>query len=78
MTAVRSRPIATDEREAVIAFLRGEGYTHSIGMSDRFFVSELDGEIVGAVRLSQDDGVLILRGMRVRNDVQRHGIGTHL
>ena len=78
MTTILSRSIVADELEAVIAFLRSEGYTHSIGKRDRFFVSELAGEIVGAVRLSPEEDVLILRGMRVRNDVQRHGIGTHL
>lgn len=78
MNAIWSRPIAADEREIVIAFLRREGYSGSIGKSDRFFVSELAGEIVAAVRLSHDEGVLVLRGMRVRCDVQRHGVGTRL
>ena len=75
---ISSRPIAADERETVIAFLRNLGYARSIGSSDRFFVSELAGEIVGTVRLAQEDGALVLRGMRVRGDVQHKGVGTHL
>jgi N-acetylglutamate synthase-like GNAT family acetyltransferase len=78
MNPIWSRPIAADERETVITFLRREGYSGSIRKTDRLFVCELAGEIVGAVRLSRDEGVLVLRGMRVRNDVQRNGVGTHL
>jgi N-acetylglutamate synthase-like GNAT family acetyltransferase len=78
MTAIQSRPIAADERETVIAFLRREGYAHSMEESDRLFVSELADEVVGAVRLCQEEGVLVLRGMRVRSDVRRRGVGTHL
>ena len=78
MAAMQSRPIAADERETVIAFLKCEGYIQPIGESDRLFVSELAGVIVGAVRLCQDEGVLVLRGMRVRGTVQRQGVGTHL
>ncbi len=42
------------------------------------FVSEISGEIVGAVRLSPEENVLVLRGMRIRRDVHRRGVGTHL
>ena len=78
MTAIVSRSIAAEERERVIAFLKNEGYSRLTGTSDRFFISELAGEIVGVVRLSREESVLVLRGMRVRSDVQRQGVGTHL
>ena len=78
MTAITSRPITADEWEIVIAFLKGEGYARSVDSHDRFFVSEISGEIVGAVRLSPEENVLVLRGMRIRRDVQRRGVGTHL
>jgi N-acetylglutamate synthase-like GNAT family acetyltransferase len=78
MTAITSRPVTADEWEIVIAFLRSQGYAHSVGNHDRFFLSEISGEIVGAVRLSPEEHVLVLRGMRIRPDVQRRGVGTHL
>jgi GNAT superfamily N-acetyltransferase len=37
-----------------------------------------NGEIVGAVRLCLEEGVLVLRGMRVRADMRRRGIGRRL
>src|ERR1051326_3107574 len=46
--------------------------------ADRFFISEMDGELVGVVRLALEEGALVLRGMRVRADMQRRGIGTRL
>jgi hypothetical protein len=56
MTAITSRPVTADEWEKVSAFLKSEGYAHSIGNHDQFFVSEISGEIVGAVRLSPEEG----------------------
>jgi N-acetylglutamate synthase-like GNAT family acetyltransferase len=35
-------------------------------------------KIVGAVRLSQESGVLVLRGMRIAQSYQRQGIGTRM
>ena len=78
MTAITSRPVSTDEWEKVLAFLRSEGYARSVANQDQFFVSEISGEMVGAVRLSPEEYVLVLRGMRIRRDVQRRGVGTHL
>jgi N-acetylglutamate synthase-like GNAT family acetyltransferase len=78
MIAIVSRPIAPHEREAVIAFLKREGYSRTVAEGDRFFISEHGGEIFGVVRLSRQDGALVLRGMRVRSDVQRQGVGTQL
>jgi GNAT superfamily N-acetyltransferase len=71
-------PTSTTERDDAIAFLRHEGYGPLIDDSDRLFISEDDGEIVGAVRLCQEDGALVLRGMRVRADRRRRGIGRRL
>jgi N-acetylglutamate synthase-like GNAT family acetyltransferase len=78
ITAIESRPIGADEREDAIAFLKSQGYARTIGENDRFFISETAGEIVGIVRLAREDGVLVLRGMRVRKDFQRRGVGIQL
>jgi N-acetylglutamate synthase-like GNAT family acetyltransferase len=72
------RNMSSNSRQDVIAFVRREGYRQPIGEADRFFTSERDGEIVGAVRLSRERGVLVLRGMRVRADMRRRGIGRRL
>src|SRR5271170_6315345 len=78
MTAILSRPIEAEERETAITFLRQQGYSRPIEAGDRFFVAELAGEIVGVVRLSREEGVVVLRGLRVRSGAQRQGVGSHL
>lgn len=67
-----------DEIQRIAAFYRSLDYTPSIGPEDVLVVAELDGSLCGVVRLCQEQGVLLLRGMRVRQDVRRQGIGTRL
>jgi predicted N-acetyltransferase YhbS len=76
--SLRSRALADRERDRAIAFLRQQRYAHAVGPRDRFFVAELADEVVAVVRLCREEGVLVLRGMRVRSDLQRQGIGTQL
>ncbi len=48
------------------------------GMSDqdRFVLAEHEGELIGVVRLSEEFEVTVLRGMRVKDSMQREGVGT--
>lgn len=73
-----TRQARRDEIRRIAAFYRSLGYTPSIGPEDVLVVAELDGSLCGVVRLCQEQGVLVLRGMRVRQDVRRQGIGTRL
>jgi N-acetylglutamate synthase-like GNAT family acetyltransferase len=67
-----------DEIQRIVAFYRSFDYTPSIGPEDVLVIAELDDSLCGVVRLCQEQGVLVLRGMRVRQDVRRQGIGTRL
>lgn len=70
---------ASDERRPEIAeFYRDEGPQRELGPSDRVFVAELDGRVVGAVRRCEEEGVLVLRTMRVAAKHQRRGFGRQL
>lgn len=71
-------PVQGPERDEAVAFLRREGYTSDVSLADHVFVATVGGELAGVVRLSTEHGVLVLRGMRVRSDLQRKGIGSHL
>jgi hypothetical protein len=64
-------------RERVVTFLRAEGYAESIQANDRVF-AWLGAEPVGAVRLAVEQSETVLRGMRIRRDLQRRGIGRQL
>lgn len=45
---------------------------------DRIFVADDEGRLVGAVRLCDEQGVAVLRTMRVAADRQRQGLGRRL
>jgi pimeloyl-ACP methyl ester carboxylesterase/N-acetylglutamate synthase-like GNAT family acetyltransferase len=72
------RELALDDRERVRAFYQASGRASVPDPSDRVLVAEDEGEIVGAVRLCREEGVVVLRTMRVRPDVQRRGVGRAL
>lgn len=46
--------------------------------SDRIVLLELRSKIIGAYRLAREEGVLVLRGMRVSQEVQGRGFGRLL
>ena len=71
-------PVAEANRIDVVTFLRAEGYTQHIQAADEIVAGWIGSEVVGAVRLATEQGVTVLRGMRVRHDMQRQGIGLRL
>ncbi len=75
---IEIRAASSMDRERVVAFLERQGYPHRIDERDRHFIAERDGQIVASVRLSSVEPALVLRGMRVREDCQRQGIGRRL
>lgn len=46
--------------------------------TDLTLVAKVDGRLVGAVRLSEEAGIIVLRGMRVEPEFQQKGIGRSL
>ena len=71
--------IAEDvERDAVAEFLREAAYGGGVRPTDRLVVAAADSALVGAYRLARESGVLVLRGMRVREDLRHKGIGKRL
>lgn len=72
------RTAQPQEFEQVATFYRSHNYLPEIDRADLFVVAERDGALCGAVRLCEECDVLVLRGMRVAQAVQRRGIGTQL
>jgi GNAT superfamily N-acetyltransferase len=54
------------------------GYRGGIGPGDVVYVATSDGRPVGLVRRTNEEGVLMLRGMQVDPSYQRQGIGRQL
>jgi GNAT superfamily N-acetyltransferase len=53
-------------------------YMRPIRRDDAIWLAEDGDEVVGVVRIAREEGVLVLRGMRVVDRMQRRGIGTRL
>jgi N-acetylglutamate synthase-like GNAT family acetyltransferase len=53
-------------------------YGGGIRPEDSVLLAEHDGELVGIVRLTAEEGVVVLRGMQIHPMFQRQGIGKRL
>jgi len=53
-------------------------YGGGIPREDSVLLAEHDGELVVIVRLTEEEGVVVLRGMQVHPKFQRQGIGKRL
>lgn len=68
-----------EELAEVAAFYEECGYDGDLGALDTILLARVaDGQLVGAVRLCPEEGVTVLRGMEVRAEYQRQGIGSLL
>ena len=63
---------------SVLSFYEQCGYAGGATRADAPVIAELDGAVVGAVRVAVEGGVAVLRGMQVAPAHQRRGIGTRL
>ena len=54
------------------------GYTGPVNPDDDMIIAFSKSEIVGVVRLVNEHNVPILRGMNIREDFQRQGIGSRM
>jgi GNAT superfamily N-acetyltransferase len=75
---VNTRQAHPSELGRVEEMYRETGYGGGVSPDDEVLVAEYGTKLVGAVRFCKGYGVVILRGMRVREGFQRQGIGTCL
>jgi N-acetylglutamate synthase-like GNAT family acetyltransferase len=64
--------------EAIKAFYATCGYTGPTESKDDVILARTGDTLVGVVRLVQERAVHLLRGMYLRQDLQRHGIGSKM
>ena len=72
------REASPAELGAVADLYKRTGYKGTVSPDDRVMVAIHDGRIVGAVRLCEEFGTTVLRGMYLLREFQRGGIGTRL
>ena len=66
------------DMDAIAAFYQQQAYAPALESADRFVVVKEAGALCGVVRVCREQGVLVLRGMRVSQEKQRRGIGSRL
>jgi N-acetylglutamate synthase-like GNAT family acetyltransferase len=72
------RPANFDELPALEAFYLSCGYRAPVNPDDFNLIAVLGSDLLGAVRICKEQGVAVLRGMQVRQDWQRRGLGSRL
>jgi N-acetylglutamate synthase-like GNAT family acetyltransferase len=75
---LRSRTLDTDEFTKIEDFYKKNRYDSPISADDHFLVIENEDEIIGALRVCNEEGVFVLRGMHVADALQRQSIGSEL
>lgn len=66
------------ELAAVRAFYERAGYGGGAADADLTFAAKVGDRLVGVVRLCEEDGIIVLRGMHIDPACQRQGIGRAL
>jgi len=62
----------------IVAAYSAWGYSGGMTLVDTAWLAEADDELIGVVRVSPENGTLVLRGMRIAEDWRRRGIGTRM
>jgi GNAT superfamily N-acetyltransferase len=78
MTQATFRIATPDEHQRVEAAYATWGYRGGVGPGDVVYVAERGAALLGAVRRTLEQGVVLLRGMYVAPSEQRRGLGTGL
>jgi predicted N-acetyltransferase YhbS len=72
------RIVQGDALARVADFYKLVGYGGAVSEADITLAADANGCMAGAVRLCDEDGVIVLRGMQVDPAFQRQGIGRSL
>src|ERR1700704_2978231 len=75
---IEIRRAMAEDISRVLNFYTERRYGGGIRPEDSVLLAEHDGELVGIVRLTAEEGVVVLRGMQVHPRFQRQGIGKRL
>lgn len=68
----------SDDLEKVQEFYRSRNYNQAINSECTISVARINGEIIGVVRICLESNVLILRGMQIKPEFHRQGIGSKM
>jgi GNAT superfamily N-acetyltransferase len=72
------RVAASSEHDVLTALYRTWGYRAGIAPDSIVYAATLDGQTVGLVRRTIEEGVTMLRGMFIHPEFRRRGVGAEL
>ena len=75
---IEIRHATAEDTSRVVNFYAERRYGGGIRPEDAVLLAEHDGELVGIVRLTAEEGVFVLRALQVHPRFQRQGIGKRL
>jgi GNAT superfamily N-acetyltransferase len=75
---IEVRHATAEDISRAVNFYAERRYGGDIRPEDSVLLAEHDGELVGIVRLTAEEDVVVLRGMQVHPRFQRQGIGKRL
>jgi GNAT superfamily N-acetyltransferase len=75
---VTIRAAEAGDSERIRAFYRAANYAGNVGTGDRVILADDGTQLLAVLRLVRENGITILRGMRVLAGQQRIGLGTRL
>lgn len=78
LARVQIRQAGEGDLPRMVVFYQEVEYAGGVAPADVVVLAEEEGRIIGALRLCQEQGALVLRGMRVQEEWQRQGVGTRL
>lgn len=78
MSPVTIRIAGAEDHPRARAAYEAWDYHGGILPDDTVFLAERDGELIGIVRLTVEHGVRMLRGMWIKPEVRREGVGSQL
>jgi GNAT superfamily N-acetyltransferase len=76
--SIEVRRAMAEDISRMLNFYTERRYGGGIRPEDTGLLAEHDGELVGIVRLTAEEGVVVLRGMQIHPGFQRQGIGKKL
>src|SRR5437660_9648990 len=75
---IEIRHATAEDISRVLKFYAERRYGGGIRPEDAVLLAEHDGALIGIVRLTTEEGAVVLRGMQVHPRFQRQGIGKRL
>ncbi len=75
---IEVRRAMAEDISRVLKFYAERRYGGGIRPEDALLLAEHDGELIGIVRLTTEESLVVLRGMQVHPRFQRQGIGKRL